>query len=112
MESFKKSLTDFVEAEYFAIHMLALISFQDILLGVPKINLQVSTMQCRRSNFIWCTRNLGNVNQYEGGDHLIFIGQIANNAKVNHWYSTQESIGLTSRISTLIHHNHDQSGRE
>jgi flavin reductase (DIM6/NTAB) family NADH-FMN oxidoreductase RutF len=77
------SLSDFVEAEHFAIHMLAQehhllsghfakasvdkfagIAHRDSDVGVPILEDVLATLVCR------------NVTQYEGGDHLIFIGQI------------------------------------
>lgn len=77
------SLSDFVEAEYFAIHMLAQehhqlsghfargaedkfagVAHQQCNAGVPILTDALATLVCR------------NINQYEGGDHLIFIGQI------------------------------------
>jgi flavin reductase (DIM6/NTAB) family NADH-FMN oxidoreductase RutF len=77
------SLSDFVEAEHFAIHMLAQehhelsghfarasadkfsgIAHRDCAVGVPILKDVLATLVCR------------NVTQYEGGDHLIFIGQI------------------------------------
>lgn len=77
------SLPDFIEAQHFAIHMLAQehhhlsghfargaedkfagISHQECAVGVPLLSDALATLLCR------------NVNQYEGGDHLIFIGQI------------------------------------
>ena len=77
------SLADFTEAEYFAIHMLAQehhqlsghfarpaedkfagIAHQQCAAGTPLLDGALATLLCR------------NVNQYEGGDHLIFIGQI------------------------------------
>lgn len=77
------SLSDFTSAEYFAIHMLAQehhqlsghfarasddkfagISHQQCAAGTPLLDGALATLLCR------------NVNQYEGGDHLIFIGQI------------------------------------
>lgn len=77
------SLPDFVHAEHFAIHMLAQehhqlsghfargaedkfagIAYQECDAGVPLLDDALATLLCR------------NVNQYEGGDHLIFIGQI------------------------------------
>lgn len=77
------SLPDFCAAEYFAIHMLAQehhqlsghfargaedkfagIAHQLCPAGVPLLDDALATLLCR------------NVQQYEGGDHLIFIGQI------------------------------------
>ena len=77
------SLSDFTSAEYFAIHMLAQehhqlsghfarpaedkfagIAHQQCAAGTPLLEGALATLLCR------------NVNQYEGGDHLIFIGQI------------------------------------
>ena len=92
MEPFKTapSLPDFVEAEYFAIHMLAQehhqhfargaedkfagIAHQQCNAGVPILTDALATLVCR------------NVNQYEGGDHLILLVKLnsTNNAKVNH----------------------------
>ena len=109
MESFKTapSLPDFVEAEYFAIHMLAQehhqlsghfaqgaedkfagIAHQQCNAGVPILSDALATLVCR------------NVNQYEGGDHLILLAKLnnTNSAKVSLWYSTQESIGLLLSI--------------
>lgn len=77
------SLNDFCAAEYFAIHMLAQehhhisghfargaedkfagIAYQQCPAGIPLLDDALATLLCR------------NVQQYEGGDHLIFIGQI------------------------------------
>lgn len=77
------SLSDFVDAEHFAIHMLAQehhslsghfakasadkfvgIAHRECDVGVPILEDVLATLVCR------------NVTQYEGGDHLIFIGQI------------------------------------
>ncbi|WP_413772473.1 flavin reductase family protein [Acinetobacter sp. ETR1] len=77
------SLLDFTEAEYFAIHMLAQehhslsghfargsedkfanIAHRECERGLPLLEDVLATLVCK------------NVNQYEGGDHLIFIGQI------------------------------------
>lgn len=77
------SLPDFCAADYFAIHMLAQehhqlsghfargatdkfagIAHQLCPAGVPLLDDALATLLCR------------NVQQYEGGDHLIFIGQI------------------------------------
>ncbi|WP_394661387.1 flavin reductase family protein [uncultured Acinetobacter sp.] len=77
------SLPDFIQAEYFAIHMLAQehhilsghfargaedkfvgIAHRECEYGVPLLDDVLATLVCK------------NVNQYEGGDHLIFIGQI------------------------------------
>ncbi|WP_111892367.1 flavin reductase family protein [Acinetobacter sp. MB5] len=77
------SLPDFIAAKYFAIHMLAQehhqlsghfarpaedkfagIAHHDCESGIPVLDDALATLLCR------------NVQQYEGGDHLIFIGQI------------------------------------
>lgn len=77
------SLPDFVAAPHFAIHVLghhqhevsghfargaedkfANIDHQMCDLGLPILQDSLATLVCR------------NVNQYEGGDHLIFIGEI------------------------------------
>lgn len=77
------SLSDFMAAEHFAIHMLAQehhqlsghfatasedkfagIEHQDSKIGVPILGNALATLLCR------------NITQYDGGDHLIFIGQI------------------------------------
>lgn len=77
------SLPDFVAASHFAIHVLghqqhdisghfskgaedkfANIAHQMCDLGLPILEESLATLVCR------------NVNQYEGGDHLIFIGEI------------------------------------
>lgn len=77
------SMPDFMDAEYFAIHVLnqnqhdisgnfakasddkfAQVSHKVCERGLPIIDHVLATLVCR------------NVNQYEGGDHLIFIGQI------------------------------------
>lgn len=77
------SLPDFTAADYFAIHMLAQehhalsghfargaedkfahVAHRECERGLPLLDDVLATLVCR------------NVNQYEGGDHLIFIGQI------------------------------------
>jgi len=77
------SLADFMQAEYFAIHMLAQehhslsghfargsddkfsgIAHRECERGLPLLEDVLATLICK------------NINQYEGGDHLIFIGQI------------------------------------
>ncbi|AZN65153.1 flavin reductase [Acinetobacter johnsonii] len=77
------SLPDFVAAEHFAVHMLtkeqhqlsthfargaqdkfATVDHGECDTGVPLLNEALATLVCK------------NVQQYEGGDHLIFIGEI------------------------------------